>query len=99
MDIFRYDHLLNDHPFFKKKNALTSEKVLFLKKTESEVRGFMCSFWTKLHQCYCSLLQIIPVIYKERNAPMGQKKIHTTSLKDTWTQLAKWTQAVLFLFP
>lgn len=24
-------------------------------------------------------------------------KIHTTSLKDSWTHLAKWTQAVLFL--
>lgn len=110
-----YDHLLNDHPFFKNNNFSYWKVTFFQKDWVCSQRLHVFFLKETLCRCYCWLLQISPdhcyklflitatnySCQKQRKKSTDEtkkkKKIHTTSLKDTWTQLAQWIQAVLFL--
>lgn len=74
LNIFRYDHLQNDHPFFKKKN-FSCWKVTFFQKDWVSSQRLHVFFLKETHcRCYCWLLQIILVICKGRNPRIRQKK-------------------------
>lgn len=92
LDTFRYDHLLSDHPFFKKKYFSFWKVTFFWKRlSESEARAFMCSFLTKLSvnvtaHCY-KLFLITATNYscrmQRKKCPDGTKKKSTLLLSRT----------------